>query len=208
MGDPENKMTRTTKYQAAVNKARGEAGDAGHEAQGNGALVVPVIPEGYGGMIGTYTPEALAERMQSGQLEWAPRVLKLEEGMFIRAYLEGRGGDVEMENVDRVRGTVEVKLVSTWIIRDMSSGLRASFLTAAQLEDKLPPYIGGMVEIYVGGMIESKRGHRYRDFMVGGDKLAGGATRTFARALPAPTIDVAANENGAHKAAGGAEDLL
>lgn len=200
MADPVNQnSTKSTKYAAAVARATGNELVVQSPVTD---LEKPEIPPGYGAMVGFFTPEQLSARMGSGELEWAPRVIKLQEGMFIRAILEGRGGYVDMENVDRATKTVEIKQVGTWVIRDPQSGLRGSFLTAAQLEEKLPPFVGGIVEIYVGKMLESTKGHRYRDFLVGGEKLEGGRTRTFARAaLPVPVIDVVTHEDPSEVAA-------
>ena len=194
----DNGTTKSTKFAAAVQRATGN--ELAVNAPMN-EIAAPTIPPGFEGMVGTFTPAFLAGRLSSGELEWAPRVIKLEEGMFIKAILEGRGGFVDLEQVDRVAKTVELKQVGTWIIRDPRSGMRGSFLTAAQLEDKLPPFVGGTVEIYVGKMLESSKGHRYRDFLVGGEPLADGKTRTWAKALPAPVIDLV-------ETAAASEDLI
>lgn len=188
----ENNGTKSQKYAAAVAKATGRELTVNHDHQGVGELAVPTeIPSGYGAIITLPAADQIGKDLASGELEWAPRVLTLATGMLIEGILEGRGGDVEMEEVEGVGAVrqVKIKLVGTWVIRDPKSGLRASFLSARQLEDKLPPFVGGYVKIYVGEMKESRKGTRYRDFLVGGPRLPGGDTRSFARALPGTMIE-------------------
>jgi hypothetical protein len=186
-----NATTKSSKFAEAVGRATGQEIDV---RQAGGAVASIELPAGMEGMVGTYRPDDVVVEMAKGTMEWAPRVLKLEEGMLIEGILEGQGGLVEMEEIDRAAGLVTIKTVQTWVIRNPRNGLRASFLSAAQLEDKLPPFVGGLVKIYVGPMLESRKGHRYRDFLVGGAKLPDGKTRSFARALPAPAIDASVTE--------------
>lgn len=190
-----NTTTKSSKFAAAVQKATGQELTVTDSGLGE-VKVLDAIPPGFGEIARPFTPDEAAIEMGKGDMEWAPRVLQLVEGLMIVGVLEGRGGDVEMDQVDPISKTVTTKRVGTWVIRAPRTGLRASFLTAAQLEDKLPPFVGGIVKIFVGPMRESKKGHRYRDYLVGGEKLPNGATRTFARlqlAAAAPAIDVPAD---------------
>jgi hypothetical protein len=150
------------------------------------------IPVGFGDLMTPFDNNELMLELAKGEMEWAPAVLPLVEGTIIGGILEGRGGAVEMDEIDPVTKRVITKHVGTWVVRHPRTGLRASFLTAAQLEEKLPPFVGGPVKIYVGGMLESKKGRRYRDFRVGGPKLPNGETRTFARKPTSTVIDVPA----------------
>lgn len=192
-----NENSKSQKFNNAVARATGT-----EVAQAPTPSVV--VPPGLESIIGTFTPDEVNLAMSSGKLEWAPRAIALEEGMRIRGVLEGRGGDVDLEQVDRIQGTVTIRQVSTWVVREPKSGVRVSFLTSTQLEDKLPPFIGGNVDIYVGGLIESSKGggRRYRDFLVGGDKLPNGQQRTWAKQLAAPVVETPA------ALPAGAEELL
>jgi hypothetical protein len=190
--------TKSSKYANAVNRATGQELETRNATQPAAALVVPA---GLQGMVSAFTPDQVLVDMSKGDMEWAPFAIQMQEGMLLIGILEGRGGNVEIEEVDRVAGIVNIKQIATWVIRDPKTGVRGSFLTAAQLEDKLPPFVGGLIKIYVGAMLESRKGHRYRDFRVAGERLGNGQTRTFARQLPAP-IDVApTNENTQAEAA-------
>jgi len=190
--------TKSQKFAAAVTKATGQAMTV-RQDDVQTLVVLPSkeeiaakIPVGFGDLMTPFDNNELMLDLAKGEMEWAPAVLPLIEGTIIGGYLEGRGGNVDMDEIDPVTKTVITKRVGTWIVRHPRTGLRASFLTAAQLEEKLPPFVGGLVKIYVGGMLESKKGRRYRDFRVGGPKLPDGAVRTFAR-KPAPqVIDVPA----------------
>jgi hypothetical protein len=187
----DSKSTKSSKFAAAVGRATGEEMTV---TKDDPAATPQLIPsQEFGGIVQSYTPADVMADMSGGEMEFAPRVLELKEGMLIVGVLEGRGGNVELEEVDRVAKTVKIKQVPTWIVRDIKSGQRASFLTAAQLEDKLPPFIGGVVKIYVGGMVESKKGRHYRDFLVGGPKLEGGASRSFARVIDVPALPAGAD---------------
>lgn len=187
-----NTTTKSDKFAQAVKKATGQEMTVTGADAGLGELkALEVIPLGFGEIAKPFTPDEAAVTMASGKYEWAPRVLQLVEGLLVEGILEGRGEDVEMDQVDPVAKTVSTKIVSTWVLRAPRTGLRASFLTAAQLESKLPPFIGVMVKIFVGPMRESKKGHRYRDYLVGGDKLPDGQQRVFSRptlALPAGKV--------------------
>jgi hypothetical protein len=180
MAEPQNpNVTKSTKFAAAVANATGRTMEVAEETQA--LIVLPpkeqiakLIPVGFGEIMQPFTADELALDMAKGELEWAPRILPMIEGAVIAGILEGRGPDVELDEIDKVTRTVSTKKIGSWIVRHPRTGLRASFLTAAQLETKLPPFVGGLVKIYVGQMLESKKGHRYRDYLVGGEKRADG----------------------------------
>jgi len=188
MGESGNGKTKSQEYAKAVAKATGremEVVTANDEK--SLALAMPV---GLGDLVQAWDPGSLALDMAKNDFEWSPRVIKLEEGMLLDGILEGRGGTVEIEQSNRVERTVEIKHVGSWVLRHPTTGMRLSFLTASQLEDKLPPFIGSRIRIYVGPMLEARNGHRYRDYAVGGERLKDGKTRSFARGTAAPVIDV------------------
>lgn len=178
-GKPPN--VTNAKYEAAIARARGQQSQELVPA----ASELPrelAIPLGAQDLIRGYTAADLAVDMAKNDFEWAPQVLKLEEGMLIDGILEGSGGAVELESIDRATMSVSTKEVGTWIVRHPVTGYRISFLSTVQLDNKLPPYVGGRVKIYVGPMLDSSKGHRYRDFRVGGERRD--EPRSFARINP------------------------
>lgn len=176
-----NGNTKSQKYADAVARATGQE----LAVQGQAAIAVPaVIPDGFGAMVSLYSEASLGAEVASGKLEFAPRIIKLEEGLLLEGILEGKGGDVEFEEVDPHTKQVRSSTVSTWVLRSRDGNLRASFLSLAQLEDKLPPFVGGYVKIYVGPMRETRKGTRYRDILVGGEKREDGQLRSFAKLAP------------------------
>lgn len=191
--------TKSGKFADAVKRATGQELTVRDEGLGYELPAVEetmkLIPPGFGDIIRPYTAQEVAVTIAKGDMEWAPRALAFKEGMLVEGILEGRGEDIEIDEVDPVTKTVRTKLVGTWVIRQERTGMRASFLTAAQLDYKLPPFVGSKVQIFVGLMMESKKGHRYRDFLIGGAKLANGETRSFSR-KPA-VIDVPAGPESA-----------
>jgi hypothetical protein len=193
--------TKSKKLADAVNRVAEKNG--GSQAMivkdDRGELEVFEVPQGYEGMIGKSSPDEVAKDVSSGKYEFAPIIVKLVQGMYLTGVLEGSGGVVELERIDRDPHTKEIKVivteVNTWVIRDPKTGLRLSFLSAKQLETKLPPFVGGLVKIYVGPMLESSKGTRYRDFRVGGEKLD--KPRTFALLAPPVKLEVANDETSA-----------
>lgn len=188
--------TKSSRYADAVNKATGQELTVTGKDAGFDVAVLEAVPPGFGSIAKPFTPDEAAIAMAKADLEWAPRVIQLVEGMMLEGILEGRGEDVELDEVDPILKKVTTKIVSSWVIRDPKSGLRASFLTAAQLETKLPPFVGDFVKIFVGGMKESKKGHRYRDYLVGGARRTDGQPRVFTRPLLVESTSAAyANAN-------------
>lgn len=188
-------MGESKKYNAAVAKATGaepaHAPDAIREQS--------PMPPGVQGMISSADNDSIAELMSNNELEFAPQVLSLEEGQRVDGILEGNGPQAEvMDPVDKT-----MRLVDTWIIAHPLGTARVSILTSAQLERKLPPFIGSPVTIIRGKDIKATSGRRVADYMVAGPKRADGVRRSWAtlpaastqQALPATTEAPAATNN-------------
>jgi len=154
-------------------------------ARGNGAKdteMAPVTPPS--ALVGKATETDVAE-MLSGKYEVAPQIASLEEGDKIEGILEGEGPMAEVNDPT----TGEVREIRTWIIANASGTARVSILTSAQLERKLPPFVGGFVKIVRGKDIKTNGGRRVADYLVGGERLPDGKKRTWARP---PMIDATA----------------
>lgn len=165
------------KWDAAVNRATG-AGDA----PASDAPSMPVSP-----MISKVSQDDINKLTSDPSLEFAPQVHKLEEGDMVEGVLEGNGPDAELEQVDRATREVKTNIVKTWIIAHPSGGQRISILSSAQLDRKLPPFIGSIVKIVRGKDIETRNGQRVTDYLVAGPKREDGQRRSWAMK---PVLDV------------------
>ncbi len=164
----------TTKYEEAVRRATGGQSE---ESTSSGRVTNPMISE--------FQDGELAEMLSNGEWEFAPQVMSLEEGQKVEGILEGNGPMAEI----RDRDTGEVKEVATWIIASKDGTQRVSILSSAQLDKKLPPFIGGLVKIVRGKDIKISNGHRCTEYLVGGPKLANGQRRSW---VAKPVLDVPA----------------
>jgi hypothetical protein len=120
--------------------------------------------------------DEMAARLAKGELEAAPQIAELPEGVTVHCHLEGNG--VPYETTDMATG--EVKEVQTWILGSLKTpGMYYSILSTVQLDKKLPPFVGG--EVYITKLDERKSstGRRYRDYHVVGASLPGGRRRDW-----------------------------
>lgn len=191
MADPKTPTPTTSiskKYADTVNKATGAAADNGDDIKG-GAMVISEASA----MFVPFSYEEMQAKARSGAFEFAPQMGQIKRGQQITAYLDGEGPGNDFEN----EKTHEVRHVKSWILSDPNSGLRISILSSAQLDKKLPPFVGSLVTIARAAEdIELKGGFRCADYMVFGPKLE--KPRTFStptqHVLPAGSdvIDVPA----------------
>lgn len=127
------------------------------------------------------TPEELAQiekDLASGDWDSAPQMLDLAKGQVLYGILEGNGIPAEFERVDKMTGIVTTNSVDTWIIRSLVGNVRVSILSSAQLDKKLPGYVGGPVKIVRGDDVNFTGG-RYTDYLVLGPKRADGSIRDW-----------------------------
>lgn len=111
------------------------------------------------------------------QLETAPQLYKMEQGDMVVGILEGNGAEAEFERIDQ--GVVTTNIVQSWIIASPDGRKRISILSSAQLDRKLPPFVGGLVKIVRGKDIDTKGGQRVTDYLVAGPKMPSGQTRNW-----------------------------
>lgn len=159
-------MAKSKSYDQAVANARGETVTTTTDA--------PIVEGGnISLMLSTTTQEELAALVASGDYDVAPNIVNIEEGQTLTGLLEGNGIDAEITD----RDTGEVKMVKTWIL---SSGpMRVSILSSAQLEKKLPPFVGGVVKIS-RGKDKKFHGGNYTEYLVMGPKRPDGTARNWA----------------------------
>lgn len=87
--------------------------------------------------------------------ECAQEVVDLEEGgPPLQGMLEGKGDPVEV--TDRVTG--EVRPLDTWVF--VNGPLRLAVFSSAQLEKRLPLYVGQEVCLWKIGQTDSSKGNR------------------------------------------------
>lgn len=188
-------MAQSDKYNAAVKKATGQA----PEPTPGTSPDAPILSGGMQAMISSISPEELGQLMNDPGLEFAPQALSLEEGQKVSGILEGEGPMAEVTDPQ----TKEMRSVPTWVIRSHDGNARVSILTSVQLEKKLPPFIGGPVQIMRGKDLKTGNGRRVTDYLVCGPKLKDGKQRVFSnpnpdrRALPAPIDVTAVDASGA-----------
>ncbi len=134
--------------------------------------------------------DEIAKIMSDPSLEFAPQLYSMEEGDLVEGVLEGNGPETEFERIEKGTGVVSYNTVQTWIIRSHDGGQRISILSSAQLDRKLPPFVGGAVKIVRGRNIDTSNGQRVTDYLVAGPKAKDGSARSWA--TPAKAIDVTA----------------
>ncbi len=183
-------MASSDKYNKSVERATGQAPTHAPDA----VMDAPPLTRGAQAMVLKISEADIGGLMNDATLEFAPQALTLEEGQMIDGFLEGEGPPAEVTD----QTTKEMKEVRTWVIRSHDGNARVSILTSAQLEKKLPPFIGGPVKIIRGKDLKTSNARRVTDYLVCGPKLASGKQRSFAdpnptmRALTAGAIDTTA----------------
>jgi hypothetical protein len=158
--------SKSEKYNQAVAKATGTAGADQDDMKG-GAMIVGDVSE----LFTNWTPEDVTEKARSGKYEFAPQMGQIKRGQQLTCFLEGEGPGNDFTN----EKTGEVRHVKSWIFVERRSGMRISILSSAQLDRKLPPFVGTVVTVARAKEdIELKGGFRCADFMVFGEKLESG----------------------------------
>jgi hypothetical protein len=167
-----------SKYDKAVNRARGIEEPAKPAAPTE--LTLGTVPPGMLVPAGEVAGE-LAALVASGAWEAAPQLFTLPKGSTIRALLEGNGPPAEFTDEE----TGEIREVKTWILSH-ASGARVSILSSAQLDRKLPAFVGSEVAITRGEDVR-KGTTIYTDYLVLGAKRTDGTPRSWSTkpALPA-----------------------
>lgn len=190
MADPKN--GGPSKFDKAVARATGQ------EVAGSDSNAPEIGNVSGPGMVSKVTQEQIDAMVNSGKYEFAPQIHKLEEGDMIAGILEGNGPPAEFERLNPVTKELEINTVQTWIIASPSGDLRLSILSSVQLDSKLPPLVGGMVQIIRGKDINTKNGQRVTNYLVAAPKLEGGKRRSWATkpALPAASTETKALPEG------------
>jgi hypothetical protein len=188
-------MANPSKLDKAIDRARGNNG-SNDESNAPDA-----IAPGLSAMLSDATDATIAEITGDADMEFAPQLVTLEEGKMIQGILEGNGPEAEFEHVDPVTKVVTTTMAMTWIVRDPKGGQRASILSTAQLDRKLPPFVGGMVKIVRGKDVKTAKGYRVTDYLVAGPKLKTGprswATKPVLDIVPEQAQLPAGSTNGA-----------
>ncbi len=196
--------SKSEKFNAAVNRATGATAVTGP---------APLPIGDAAAMFSQYDPSDLNKLAMSGGYEFAPQMMSLEPGQKVEGILEGYGPGNDFTN----ETTGEIRHVDSWIIASPDGSLRISILSSAQLDTKLPPFLGGSVIIARKADIKLAGGHKCADYHVGGARLASGVGRKWGMlptvaepvALPAGVVDAnppaqiaaaPAVANGAHAA--------
>lgn len=156
---------KPTKFDQAAARARGETTAAEPQAM--------VVTQDVTGMLGPTNPDELQALLASGEYEAAPQLLTVAEGQTVTGLLEGNGPDAEFTD----EHTGIVRTVKTWVIS--RGGLRVSILSSAQLDRKLPPFVGGEVRIS-RGQDKKHAGGIYTEYLVMGPKRSDGTVRNWA----------------------------
>ena len=199
MADPVTPVgSKSEKFNKAVARATG----ADAPVAMTPAEAAAAAANGASSMIKKADAAKLTEMMVSNKWEFAPQNVTLEEGDVIEGILEGVGPGNDFTNDEG-----EIYHVDSWVITSPDGNMRASILSSAQLDRKLPPFIGAPVYIQRGRDLKMSNGHRCTDYLVGGAKLPDGAKRTFSDASPkakqlaAPAPEtIPAIQNGANAA--------
>ncbi len=148
-----------------------------------------------------------ASTMLSKVTDADPTIKSMEPGDRVVGILEGYGKGTEFSQKNDM-GVEVTNIVQTWIIKALDSEARLSILSSVQLDEKLPPFIGGQVEIIRGKDIKTSNNRKVADYMVKGKKVVG-KTRTWARESPLRLpIEVSAKQltGGAEALPPGGED--
>jgi hypothetical protein len=178
-----------SKYQKSVNDARArEAGATTGQDPGDDAAMV-VLPKEAQSMLLRPTQADINEMMADEEMEFAPQIMKLDEGDMIVGILEGNGPPAEISSTDTA-GRPIVNHVNTWIIAHPSGSMRLSILSSVQLEKKLKPFIGGLVKIRrLKDVKTGTGGRRVTEYVVCGPKLPGGQRRSWVDDSPRGVLD-------------------
>lgn len=157
-----------------------------------GSLDVPMV-KGAQAMLSRMNDADIAEFMNDGESEFAPQIKSLEPGDRIDGILEGYGPPTEFTQKDPTGNDV-TRRVNTWILRSVHGNIRLSILSSAQLDQKLPPFIGDRVSIARGPDIKSRSNAAWRiaNYMVKGPPVSGKdrAKMWASQKLTKPVIDV------------------
>jgi hypothetical protein len=171
-----------TKFDKAVDRARDG------ESESETVAVQRVVGGDVTGMIvpSDTIMESLSAKVASGEWEAAPQIVSIEKGQTLIAMLEGNGPEAEFSD----RDTGIVSTVKTWVLS--KNGVRVSILSTAQLDKKLPPFVGGEVSITRG---EDKKfsGGIYTEYLVLGPKRADGKARNWATKPQLPAAGETSN---------------
>ncbi len=155
---------------------------------------VAILQKGSELMLSRVNDADIAAFMNDSESEFAPQIKSLEPGDMIVGLLEGYGNDTEFTQKDQATGKDVVRRVHTWILKSLHGNMRLSILSSAQLDSKLPPFIGGKVEIVRGQDLKSRSNAAFRiaNYMVKGPAVAGlnRAAMWARKELPRPVIDV------------------
>lgn len=170
----ETTTSKSDKFNKAVDRATGK--------ETAGSPATSVVIGDVGAMVSSFDASELNDLASSGKVEFAPQLMSLEEGQKIVGILEGMGPGNDFE--DPV--THDIRHVDSWIIASPEGTLRVSILSSAQLDRKLPPFIGGMVGIARNKDLKIANGHRCADYQVWGPRMPEGKRRQWA-ALPSST---------------------
>ena len=173
--------SKSDKYNKAVTRATG----------GDVESAAPAIPTNTTLVRKVVTKADVDAVMADPSLEFAPQVYSMEQGDLIEGVLEGNGPEAEFERKNEHTGEVTTNAVQTWIIRSHDGRQRISILSSAQLDKKLPPFVGGPVKIVRGKDLNIDGGRRVTDYLVAGPKLPDGKIRSWASAPKLPMIDAA-----------------
>lgn len=131
--------------------------------------------DGINEMLGQSSIEDIQKDLKSGQYEAAPQIFKIPEGGFVSGILEGYGPVAELTDPS----TREVKEVNTWIIKSKTGNARISILSSAQLDKKLPGFIGSVVKIHRGQEVRQGNGRMLTEYVVYGEKRPDGRPRSW-----------------------------
>lgn len=161
-------------------------------ATGGPEVNAPTIPvKNIGDFITKNTDQKIVEAIVNDPgLETAPQLYTMEQGDLIEGWLEGHGPDAEFERTNH--GVVETNTVKTWIIASPDRRKRISILSGAQLDRKLPPFVGGPIKIVRGKDLPTNSGQRVTDYLVAGPKMPDGTMRNWATR---PVLEAAATEH-------------
>lgn len=114
----------------------------------------------------TLNVEELARLVASGEMEAAEEIMEIAEGQVIRGQLIGPGTEATLDDLQNPGKTRQVK---TWKMK-LVSGVTVTFLGSAELDRKLPPFLGrkGQMLIGRGGQAKTKKGKNLTHWYVVG----------------------------------------
>ena len=169
----------STKYDAAVRTARGEAAVPGGEStalatQNNEAnLPAPVMAGDVASLVSRkVTVDQRTEFLNAQGYAWAPTAFSMRPMDLIQGILEGRGHPASI-NGTTPDGKPETRIVDTWVVRHPTNGRRISILSSVQLAKKLVPFIGELVGIFRDDDLQIAGGRRVGIYEVRGPDRPG-----------------------------------